>query len=341
MHTDLRSILIVEKFPQVVTETTMLLVITRHSEHGVTIDNLEREYYPMKTDNYREKLRNQWSILQDTFHSWLSRDPFNNSIIIAYYSIFSLPGLLLIIVNSIGYFYDKDDITAQITSQIQAVMGGDTANDVASIMLKAGETQDTLVSTIIGISTLLFGATGVFYELQQMFNRIWRVPLHPKPKTKHKIFALVRDRLFSFGLILVVGFLLLISLILSAGLSAISTWVATHWSETLNSVFRIIDILLSLSIITLLFAALFKFLPDAKIQWKEVWTGALLTAFLFVLAKFVLGFYFGQSKFSSLYGAAGSIILIMLWVSYTGLILLFGAEYTYASIQNSKARKLS
>lgn len=293
----------------------------------------------MKIDTLTHYFKSQGAILKETFHSWAARDPFNNSSIIAYYSIFSLPGLLLIIINSIGHFYDKTDVTTQITSQIQSVMGRDTADDVASIVTKASEQQDTVISTIIGICTLLFGATGVFYELQQMFNRIWKVPLHPKPKTKHKIFALVRDRLFSFGLILVVGFLLLISLVLSAGLSAISTWVALYWSETLNSVFRLIDVLLSLGIITLLFAALFKFLPDAKIQWKDVWTGALLTAFLFVIAKFVLGFYFGQSKFSSLYGAAGSIILIMLWVSYTGLILLFGAEYTHVSIQKARAKK--
>lgn len=293
----------------------------------------------MKRHQVLDVLKNQWAILQEAFHCWTARNPFHNSIIIAYYTIFSLPGLLLVIVTSVGYFYSKEEITEQITSQIQAVMGGDTAEDVSSILLKARETQDTLVSSIIGIATLLFGATGVFYELQQMFNRIWKVPLHPKPKTKHKIIALVRDRLFSFGLILVVGFLLLVSLILSAGLSAVSAWVALHWSEALNSAFRIVDILLSMSIITLLFAALFKFLPDAKVPWKDVWAGALLTALLFVVAKFALGYYFGQSTLSSMYGAAGSIILIMLWVSYTGLILLFGAEYAHVSSQHSKEKR--
>lgn len=293
----------------------------------------------MKREKAIDYFKNQWVIVKETFHSWADRDPFHNSIIIAYYTIFSLPGLLLVIVTSVGYFYSREDITVQITSQIQAVMGGDTARDVSSILLKAREAQDTLLSSIIGIATLLFGATGVFYELQQMFNRIWKVPIHPKPKTKHKIMELIRDRLFSFGLILVVGFLLLVSLILSAGLSAVSNWVSTHWSEGLNSVFRVFDILLSMSIITLLFAALFKFLPDAKVQWKDVWTGAILTALLFVIAKFALGYYFGQSNLTSMYGAAGSIILIMLWVSYTGLILLFGAEYTHVTIQQSKKQK--
>ena len=293
----------------------------------------------MKLESIRTTLQEHYHLLSKTFQQWSAHDPFHNSIIIAYYTIFSLPGLLLVIVTSVGYFYTKENITLQITSQIQAVMGGDTAKDVSSILLKTREAQDTLVSSIIGIATLLFGATGVFYELQQMFNRIWKVPLNPRPKTSHKIITLVRDRLFSFGLILVVGFLLLVSLVLSAGLSAVSAWVTVHWSDVWNSAFRLFDILLSMSIITLLFAALFKFLPDAKVQWKDVWAGALLTALLFVIAKFALGYYFGQSKLSSMYGAAGSIILIMLWVSYTGLILLFGAEYTHVTIQQAKELK--
>lgn len=292
----------------------------------------------MKKIKLITSLKNQWSLLRETTNAWAARDPFHNSIIIAYYTIFSMPGLLLVIVTSVGFFFSREEITTQITSQIQSVMGGDTAKDISSILLKARETQDTLLSSVIGIATLLFGATGVFYELQQMFNRIWQVPLHPKPKTKHKIMALIRDRLFSFGLILVVGFLLLVSLLLSAGLSAVSAWVALHWSESLNGAFRLFDILLSMGIITLLFAALFKFLPDSKIAWREVWKGALLTAILFVIAKFALGYYFGQTHLSSMYGAAGTIILIMLWVSYTGLILLFGAEYTYISIQRAKEK---
>lgn len=275
-------------------------------------------------------------LLTETFNRWKDRDPFNNSIIIAYYTIFSLPGLLIIIINIAGYFYDKKDVATQIANQIQQVMGGDTAQDIESIIGKASESKETAISTVIGIATLLFGATGVFYELQQMMNKIWKVA--EKPKTKHKILALIRDRLFSFGLVLVVGFLLLVSLVLSAALSALSTWVSAHWSDSLNILFSFLDIIISLGIITILFAALFKFLPDARVQWREVWSGALLTSLLFVLAKFALGFYFGQSTISSMYGAAGSIILIMLWVSYAGLILLFGAEFTHVQMETRKKR---
>ena len=150
------------------------------------------------------------------------------------------------------------------------------------------------------------------------------------------------DRAFSFGLILVVGFLLLVSLVLSAILTILSNWVAFYFSETFNILFRILDISLSLCVITLLFAAIFKFLPDAKVPWRDVWIGAFVTAVLFVTAKFALGFYFGHSNPASAYGAAGTIILIMLWVSYAGLIILFGAEFTriYADRRGERVKPL-
>ncbi len=268
--------------------------------------------------------------LKDTAKQWWDRDPFNHSIIIAYYTIFSLPGLLIIIINLAGYFYDKEEVTTLITGQIQDILGGDTAKDIGSIITNASQSKTTLISSIVGIATLLFGATGVFYHLQQMLNRIWKV--ETKVKTRHKILELVRDRLFSFGLILVVGFLLLVSLVLSAGLSALSYWVSIHLSESVLVLFGLLDIVVSMGIITILFAAIYKFLPDIKIKWKDVWSGAFLTAILFVIAKFALGLYFGSSDLGSTYGAAGSVILIMLWVSYAGLILLFGAEFTQVHI---------
>jgi len=271
-----------------------------------------------------------WELLKETFRQWIGREPFNNSIIIAYYTIFSLPCLLIIIINLAGYFYDKQEITTQITNEIQGIVGGDTAKDIESIITKASESKNTVISSIVGIATLLFGATGVFYQLQQMLNKIWKVA--PKAKTRHKILELMKYRLFSFGLIVVVGFLLLVSLVLSAGLSALSSWVSLHMSESVMLFFRLMDIVVSLSIITLLFAAIFKFLPDVKVKWRDVWPGAFLTSILFVIAKFVLGLYFGESDLGSTYGAAGSIILIMLWVSYSGLILLFGSEFTHVYI---------
>ena len=173
-------------------------------------------------------LKKFWELLKETFRQWNEREPFNNSIIIAYYSIFSLPGLLVIIINVAGYFYDKKEVTSEITGQIQGLIGGDTAADVQSIIDKASETKGTVISSILGVATLLFGATGVFYQLQQILNKMWEV----KPKPKQKMLKLVRDRVFSFGLILAVGFLLLISLVLSAGLSAAGEWVSGYVTES-------------------------------------------------------------------------------------------------------------
>jgi len=265
-------------------------------------------------------------LLKETFKQWNARDPFNNSTIIAFYTIFSLPGLLVIVINVAGYFYDKKEVTKHITTQMQNVIGGDTATDMETIISNASERKGTVLSSILGIATLIFGATGVFYQLQQMLNKIWEVK--PKVKTKQKILALLKDRLFSFGLILAVGFLLLVSLVISAAIGAVGTWISRNFSEGLAVVFGFLDIIVSISVITLLFAAIFKFLPDAKVKWKDVWVGAFLTSILFVIAKFLLGLYLGTSDPGSTYGAAGSIILIMLWVSYAGLILLFGAEFT-------------
>lgn len=284
------------------------------------------------------RIREFAGLFKETFNQWKEREPFNNSIIIAYYTIFSLPGLLVIIINIAGYFFEKESVTQNITAQIQSIVGGDSAKDVEQIVTKAQSEGDDRMSiaSILSVATLLFGATGVFYQLQQILNKMWEV----KPKPKQMILKLIKDRIFSFGLILVVGFLLLVSLVLSAALTAVSDWITSNVSENLIILFKGLDVILSLGVITLLFAAMYKFLPDAKIKWKDVWIGAMTTAVLFTIAKFLLGLYFGNSDPGSTYGAAGSVILIMLWVSYAGMILLFGAEFTqvYAKHHGRKIR---
>ncbi len=294
-----------------------------------------RRTYIMATDT--SFFKNLFGLLKETFKQWNARDPFSNSTVIAYYTIFSLPGLLVIVITVAGYFYDKKTVTKHLTAQIQNVIGGDTATDIESMIGKASETKGTVLASVLGIATLLFGATGVFYQLQQMLNKIWEVK--PKVKTKQKIIELIKDRLFSFGLILAVGFLLLVSLVISAAIGAVNNWVSQHFSESLTMIFGLLDILVSIGVVTFLFAAIFKFLPDAKIKWRHVWPGAFLTSILFVIAKFALGLYLGQSDPGSTYGAAGSIILIMLWVSYAGIILLFGAEFTRVYVNSRSEHK--
>lgn len=261
---------------------------------------------------------------KEAFKAWNDRDPFASSAVIAYYTVFSLPGLLVIIVNIAGYFWGREAVTNEISGQVGGMIGSETAGYIQNIIANASTSKGTVLSSILGIATLLFGATGVFVHVQEIFNKIWEV----KPKPKQKFLKLLRDRLFSFGLILVIGFLLLVSLVISAALSFVGDWVSRHVSESLLFLFNIADFLFSVAIITVLFAAMYKFLPDVKIRWRDVWLGALLTTILFVIAKYLLGLYFGTSKPGSTYGAAGSVILILLWVSYSGLILLFGAEFT-------------
>jgi len=273
---------------------------------------------------FKLSFKSFFSLLKRAFSTFFDREPFNNSVIVAYYTIFSLPGLLVIVINVAGYFFGTEAVTNRISTQIGSLVGGDTAKDIQNMVLTASESKGTVLSTILSVATLLFGATGVFYQVQQILNKIWEV----KPKPKQKILKLVRDRLFSFGLILVVGFLLLVSLVLSAALAAFGDWFSAHITDGLPLLFSILDILLSIAVVTLLFAAIFKFLPDVKISWRDVLPGAVVTAALFTVAKFALGLYFGKSDPSSAYGAAGTIVLIMLWVSYAGMILFYGAEFT-------------
>lgn len=282
------------------------------------------------------KIKNFGVLLKDTAIAWFGRDPFRNSAVIAYYTIFSLPGLLVIIINLAGYFFGEEQITKEITSEVGSLIGNETAGYIRSIIISTQQTEGTTLSSIISIFTILFGATGVFYQIQYTLNIMWEV----RPQPKRRFLKFVKDRVFSFGLILALGFLLLVSLVLSTFLSALSDWVAQQFSPSLNFVFRFLDLALSFSIFTLLFAALFKFLPDAEIKWKDVWIGALLTSVLFVAAKFGLGFYFGHSSPESTYGAAGSVVLIMLWVTYAGLIVLFGAQFTrvYADRYGTKIK---
>lgn len=273
-----------------------------------------------------DKLKTLFLLLKETGIQWNARDPFANSSIIAYYTIFSLPGLLVIIINIAGFFFGREAVTGELTSQIGGLTGSsNTAKDVENIIANATMSKGTTLASVLAVLTLIYGATGIFTQIQSILDKMWEV----KPGEKRKWWLrLIVDRLFSFGLVLAVGFLLLVSLVLSTILSAFSTWVTDRLSDSFNFLFKIIDISMSVGIITLLFAAIYKFLPDAKVKWKYVWGGAFLTSVLFVAAKFALGYYFGKSNPGSTYGAAGSIVLIMLWVSYAGLILLFGAEFT-------------
>jgi len=265
------------------------------------------------------------TILKTTLKKWWNRDPFKESAIIAYYAIFSLPGLLVVVITIAGYFFGADAVSGKLHSQVAQAMGTDTADQVQSMVLLASKSKDSVWATMMGIAIILFGATGVFAQLQKLLNTIWEVKAST---TKSGIWSFLKTRIFSFGLIVSIAFLLLISLVISSLLSAFSSWVIQHWSESLLIIFEIVNVIFSLAIIAVLFALMFKFLPDVKIKWHSVWIGAFVTSLLFVLGKSALGLYFGKADPGSGYGAAGSIILILLWTSYSSMIVFLGAEFT-------------
>lgn len=274
----------------------------------------------------RRILLNFWKLFKRAFQQWNSRDPFRESAIIAYYAIFSLPGLLLVIITLAGYFFGEGRISEYISSEIAEAVNEDTARQVQDIVNKAYDEDQSLIATIIGIATILFGATGVFFQFQKSLNFIWDV----KAEATAGIWNIIKARLLSFGLILTIAFLLLISLVITTILTSVGGYIQQNWPDYLMFLFHIVNFLVSFLFITLLFAMMFKYLPDAKIKWSTVWIGSILTSLLFALGKTGLGIYFGQANPGSGYGAAGFIILILLWVSYTSMIVFFGAEFTRA-----------
>lgn len=270
------------------------------------------------------KLKGLGTIIKNTFKGWNEDDPFRQSSVIAYYAIFSLPALLVLIINVAGFFFGKERISEEIGRQIGAAMGESTAEQIGSIVTKASEMDAGVISSIIAIITIIFGATGVFVQLQANLNQIWDV----KQKPTQGFLKMLKNRLFSFGLILSIGFLLLMSLVISSVLAAFSHWIEAVLPDVVAYLFYVLEFAVSLAVISVLFALMFKILPDVKIKWREVAVGSLLTGFLFILGKYGLSFYFGKAEPASVYGAAGSVILILLWASYSSMIVFFGAEFT-------------
>jgi len=267
---------------------------------------------------------NLWKITKETTKAWVEADPFRQSAVVAYYAVFSIPALLIIVIAVAGLAFGQEAVQGEISQHIKSALGNDAAVSIETIIAKASEQKTSILATIIGLITLILGSTGVFTELQTSLNQIWGV----KVVVKKKWLKTLKNKLFSFGLVLSLGFLMLISLLLTTGLEMLSENIKTGAPDFLVFLFRILGFVLTFVIVTILFGLIFKILPDAKIKFRDVWIGAMVTTLLFILGKFGLGFYFAKASPSSIYGAAGSIVLIMLWVSYSCMILLFGAEFT-------------
>ena len=265
-----------------------------------------------------------WQFLKQTINAWIEDEPFALAAALSYYTLFSLAPLLIIAISIAGFVFGEQAAQNQIVQTIRGLVGQDSAQAIQGMIQSAGEKPHAgIVSTVFGVIALLFGAGGVVGQLQTSLNKIWGV----EPKPGQGVWGFIRQRFVSFAMVLSVGFLLLVSLLVSALLSAFTTLLGSALGG-LTIVSHAIDIAVSFGFVTLLFALIYKFLPDAKIRWKDVWIGAALTSVLFTIGKFLIGIYLGSSGVTSVYGAAGSLVTVLLWVYYSSLIFFLGAEFT-------------
>ena len=272
-------------------------------------------------------------LLKSTYVSWDKNDPWAKSAIIAYYTLFSLPSLLIITVHFAGVFFGREAVEGRITNEISGLIGQGSAELIQAMIVNSALSESSLLFIIFGIGILIFGATGVFFQLQKALNHIWSVRAK-----KNTIKDTLKRRAVSFGMVLIIGLLMLISLILSTAINALSELIGNYYSEFSSQLIQILNFIFSQIIVTALFAAIFTILPDVKIKWKTNLIGAFMTSLLFLAGKYLIGFYIAKSDPASVYGAAGSVVLVLLWVYYTCLILFFGAEFTvnWALLRNIK-----
>jgi membrane protein len=262
-------------------------------------------------------------MIKEAFKDWNEDNAPRLGAALSYYTIFSIAPLLLISIAVAALFFGQEAAQGRIVAQIQGLIGHDAAEAVQGMIENARKPGEGLMATVFGTVLLLFGAGGAFNELRAALDVIWEIP----PRKGGGIKALMRERLASFGMVLVVGFLLLVSLVVSAGISLLEVKGTFPGSGV---VLQIVNTLVSMAVITVLFALIFKYLPDAHpaVAWKDIWVGAFITSALFTLGKFAIGLYLGRSSVASAYGAAGSLVLLLVWVYYSAQILFFGAELT-------------
>ena len=272
----------------------------------------------------KKKMLSVFSFIKKVILEFMDDNVLKYSASLSYYTVFSLAPMIIIIIGICGFLFGREAIQGQVYGEIKDLVGSEAALQIQDTIKNTRLTKDTPVATIASIVFLLLGGTAIFGEMQDSLNKIWGL----KVKTKKAWFTLIIARLLSFSLIISLGFVLMVSLLLNA-LIAI---VGNHLNKLISGVGKIfipvIDNLLSFTIITLIFAVIFKVLPDAKIKWKDVTVGAFITAILFTLGKIGIGWYLGKSNMATIYGAAGSVVIIMVWAYYSSLILYLGAECT-------------
>jgi membrane protein len=252
----------------------------------------------------------------------------NNSLLlaaaVAFNAIFSIPPILLIIIRAAGFFLGEQAVSGELSEQISSAIGASAAQEVEAIIQNAHMDDAGGWAFWVGLGTLIFASTTFFATLQESINRVWNLKTRPETGIMH----MLRVRLFSFGIVLSIAMLMLVSFFVSAAISILSDYLFKIIPDIGVFMIMAIDVILSAAIITTLFALIFKYLPDAYIRWRDVWVGGFVTAVLFVIGKYLIGWFIGTSDPGSAYGAAGSMIVILVWIYYSGLIVLFGAEFT-------------
>jgi membrane protein len=276
------------------------------------------------------KLKSYFAVMKNAVNGWSEHGALRLGAGLAYYTVFSIAPLFVIVLAIAGIWFDADTARQELFSQLDGLVGPEGGKAIQAMVSSANKSSAGFWATVIATITLIMGATGVFVQLQDALNIIWQV--RPKPGSGWRHF--VTTRLLSFAMIVAIGFLLLVSLVVSAGLAAAGKFM-NNLIPAHEAVWQIVNFLVSFGMITLLFATIFKYLPDVKIAWRDVWLGALFASLLFNVGKFALGFYLGRSSVASAYGAAGSLVVILLWVYYSSQTIFLAAEFTRA---RAKAR---
>ena len=270
-----------------------------------------------------------WRIIKKSFHEWNADKAAQLAASTAYYTVFSLAPLLILTIAVAGIFLDAESVKDSVFLQLNNLVGAQGSAAIEAMVNSSRASPHTLSAAIIGTLVLLLGASGLMIALQDAMNTIWNVaPKH----TIHILRILAVKRLLSVSMILTIGFLLLVSLVTSAAIGFVVE-ILSEQAPALLTILPLVDAGLSLIVITVLFAILFKYLPDIRIRWRDVFPGAFLTAVLFTLGKFLLGFYLGRQDFTATYGIAGSLIVLLLWINYSAQILFFGVEFIKVSAQ--------
>jgi len=253
---------------------------------------------------------------------------------LAYYTIFSIAPLLLIAIAIAGFVLGREAVQGELFGQLRGVLGSSAAGAVQEMVKNAAKPKTGIIATITGVLTLILGASGVFGQLKDALNTIWDV----EPKQTSGVMGFIKERFLSVAMVFGVAFLLLVSLILDTVLATMGKFAQSHLPGG-EALWQVVQIAFSFCVVTVLFALIFRFLPDLKIQWHDVWLGAALTSLLFVLGKFALGLYLGKAAVGSSFGAAGSLVVLLLWVYYSAQILLFGAEFTQVYARSTGSLK--